>query len=47
MTLETLGARAEALKAEIRSFYDLGQSDDLKEGTASFREKRAAKFKGQ
>ncbi len=37
----------EALKAEVRSFYDLGQSEDLKEGTASFREKREARFKGR
>lgn len=37
----------EALKAEVRSFYDLGQSEDLKEGTASFRERRDAEFKGR
>jgi len=37
----------EALKAEVSSFYDLGQSEDLKEGTASFRERRAAEFKGK
>ena len=37
----------EALKAEVSSFYDLGQSEDLKEGTASFRERRAAQFKGR
>lgn len=36
----------EALKAEVSSFYDLGQSEDLKEGTASFRERRQARFKG-
>lgn len=35
---------AEALKTEVRSFYDLGQSEDLKEGTQSFRERRDAKF---
>lgn len=37
----------EALKAEVSSFYDLGQSEDLKEGTASFREQRPAQFKGR
>src|SRR4051794_7510438 len=35
---------ADALKAEVRSFYDLGQSDDLAEGTQSFRERRDANF---
>ncbi len=40
-------AVGEALKAEVSSFYDLGQSDDLKEGTAAFREKRDAQFKGR
>lgn len=38
---------AEALRAEVSSFYDLGQSEDLKEGTASFSERRPAKFKGR
>ncbi len=37
----------EALKAEVRSFYDLGGSEDLAEGTASFRERREARFKGR
>lgn len=37
----------EALKTEIRSFYDLGRSSDLKEGTTAFREKREADFKGR
>lgn len=37
----------EQLKAEIRSFHDLGSSEDLKEGTASFAERREAKFKGR
>ena len=37
----------EALKAEVSSFYDLGQSEDLKEGTDSFREQRPAQFKGR
>lgn len=38
---------AEALKAEIRSFHDLGSSEDLAEGTAAFRERRPARFKGR
>jgi enoyl-CoA hydratase/carnithine racemase len=38
---------AEALKTEVRSFYDLGQSEDLVEGTRSFRERRDADFKGR
>lgn len=38
---------AEALKTEVRSFYDLGRSEDLKEGTQSFRERRDAQFKGR
>jgi enoyl-CoA hydratase/carnithine racemase len=38
---------AEALRLEVRSFYDLGQSEDLKEGTLSFRERREARFKGR
>lgn len=33
-----------ALKSEVRSFYDLGQTEDLAEGTQAFREKRAPKF---
>ena len=37
----------EALKAEIRSFYDLGQSEDLVEGTTAFAERRDANFKGR
>jgi enoyl-CoA hydratase/carnithine racemase len=37
----------EALRLESRSFYDLGQSEDLEEGTAAFREKREARFKGR
>ena len=38
---------AEALRMEVRSFYDLGQSEDLQEGTRSFRERREAEFKGR
>jgi enoyl-CoA hydratase/carnithine racemase len=38
---------AEALRNEVRSFYDLGQSEDLKEGTQSFRERRFAAFKAK
>jgi enoyl-CoA hydratase/carnithine racemase len=37
----------EALRLESRSFYDLGRTEDLAEGTASFREKREAQFKGR
>jgi enoyl-CoA hydratase/carnithine racemase len=37
----------EALRMEVRSFYDLGRSEDLEEGTRSFRERREAKFKGR
>lgn len=37
----------EQLKAEIRSFHDLGGSEDLQEGTASFAERREARFKGR
>ena len=35
---------AEALRLESRSFYDLGETEDLKEGTTAFREKREARF---
>jgi enoyl-CoA hydratase/carnithine racemase len=37
----------EALRLESRSFHDLGQTSDLAEGTASFREKRPARFSGR
>lgn len=37
----------EALKWESRSFYDVGMTEDLKEGVTSFKEKRAANFKGR
>ncbi len=37
----------EALRLESRSFYDVGLTEDLAEGTTSFREKRAASFKGR
>jgi enoyl-CoA hydratase/carnithine racemase len=36
----------EALRLESRSFHDLGQTNDLAEGTTSFREKRPARFTG-
>ncbi len=36
-----------ALRAEVRSFYDLGQSEDLAEGTTAFAERRPARFKGR
>jgi len=38
---------ADALKLESRSFYDLGHTEDIKEGTTAFREKRPADFKGR
>ena len=34
----------EALRVESRSFYDLGQTQDIREGTTAFREKRDAIF---
>lgn len=37
----------EALRLESRSFYDLGRTEDIAEGTTSFREKREARFKGR
>ena len=37
----------EALRLESRSFHDVGRSEDLAEGTASFRERREAEFKGR
>ena len=37
---------AEALRLESRSFFDLGQTRDLREGTTAFREKRDAAFDG-
>lgn len=36
----------EALRLESRSFHDLGQTEDLAEGTTAFRERRQANFKG-
>lgn len=35
------------LEAEVRSFHDLGSSEDLREGTAAFAERREARFKGR
>jgi enoyl-CoA hydratase/carnithine racemase len=37
----------EALRLESRSFYDLGQTADIREGTTAFREKRDALFQGR
>lgn len=36
----------EALRLESRSFYDLGASQDMLEGTTAFKEKRDANFTG-
>lgn len=46
--LRALGRPPEdGLRQESRSFHDLAFTEDLKEGTDSFREKREAKFKGR
>ena len=37
----------EALRLESMSFHNLGQTDDLREGTDAFREKRPAQFRGR
>jgi len=37
----------EALRLESRSFYDLGRTEDIQEGTTAFREKRRTDFKGR
>ena len=37
----------EALRLESRSFHDLGQTEDIREGTTAFREKREARFVGR
>ena len=37
----------EALRLESTSFRELGETEDLAEGTAAFREKRDAEFKGR
>lgn len=45
---ESVGmALDDALRLESRSFYDLGATLDLKEGTTAFKEKRSAVFVGQ
>ena len=38
---------SEALQWESRSFRDVAFTDDLKEGLASFKERRSAQFKGR
>lgn len=46
--LRSLGRTLEdGLRFESRSFHDLAFTADLAEGTASFREKRPARFKGK
>lgn len=37
----------EALRLESRSFRDLGETEDLAEGTKAFRERRDARFRGR
>lgn len=37
----------EGLRMESASFHDIGQTEDLEEGTTSFRERRPAQFKGR
>ena len=37
----------EALQWESRSFRDVAMTEDLKEGLASFKERRPAQFKGR
>ena len=37
----------EALRLESSSFHDVGQTEDLAEGTTAFRERRPAAFKGR
>ncbi len=37
----------EALRLESRSFYDLGGTQHIREGTTAFREKRDARFLGR
>jgi len=37
----------EALRIESQSFRELGDTEDLAEGTAAFRERREARFKGR
>ena len=32
---------------ESASFHDIGQTEDLQEGTTAFRERRPAQFKGR
>ena len=46
--LRALGRPLEdGLRLESRSFHDLGQTQDLAEGTTAFREKRDADFRGE
>ena len=37
----------EALRLESRSFFDVGLTEDLAEGTTAFKERRDAAFKGR
>ena len=48
VVLRALGRPVEeGLRLESRSFHDLAYTEDLAEGTAAFREKREARFKGR
>lgn len=48
VVLRSLGRPVDdGFRLESRSFHDLGQTEDLKEGTTAFREKREARFKGR
>jgi enoyl-CoA hydratase/carnithine racemase len=37
----------EGLRMESASFHDIGQTEDLEEGTTAFRERRPARFVGR
>lgn len=39
--------RDDALRLELRSFYDPSRTEDLGEGSASFAERREVHFKGR
>lgn len=44
----TMGmSQDEALRLESRSFYDVGQTADIREGTTAFKDRREARFTGR